>query len=223
MRVVNLGLALTILALVVAIFNLSPELGSGLSLVGGPDTNIEGVIAGPTAAAHLHPEHEIEAGDAWSTPRGDEPTDPEIQQRGAEALARITYPWRERLPGWEIQFHAAETGAYGYTLTQERHIDIYVRADQSDDLLAHVVAHEIGHAIDVALNDSDDRRRWEDQRRIGDAPWWPDNRAADFATGAGDFAECFAAWQVGSAAFRSGIGTPPSAADLDLLQELASG
>lgn len=215
MRVVNLSLAITILALVVTIFNLSPPVTAagelGAASAGGP--------AGPTAAAHYDDADGVRpAGAEYGAS-----SDPEIEERGAAALARISYPWQERLPGWEIQFHAAETGAYGYTLTREHHIDIYVRADQSDDLLAHVVAHELGHAVDVTLNDDDDRRRWEQQRRIEDAPWWPDNRAADFATGAGDFAESFAAWQVGSAAFRSEIGTPPTAADLAVVQELAQG
>ncbi len=157
---------------------------------------------------------------------GHQPTDgaaatSALEQRGAEALARISYPWQDRLPGWEITFHPAEDGAYGYTLTREHRIDIYVRSDQSDDLLAHVVAHEIGHAVDVMLNDGEDRRRWQRMRGIEDEPWWPDNRAPDFATGAGDFAESFAAWQVGSGAFRSTLGTPPSSEAKALLAELA--
>ena len=50
----------------------------------------------------------------------------------------------------------------------------------------------------------------------------PNNRAADFATGAGDFAESFAAWQVGDASFRSELGLPPSDAELLLLEQLAA-
>ncbi len=65
-------------------------------------------------------------------------------------------------------------------------------------------------------------RRWLDLRGIDSAPWWPDNRAADFATGAGDFAESFAAWQVGDASFRSELGEPPSDAELLLLEQLAA-
>lgn len=172
----------------------------------------------------------VEAGYQWSDESVSEQnrlrhypvtTENEIEQRGAAALAEIAYPWQERLPGWEIQFIAAEEGAYGYTLTRENRIDIYVRADQSHELLAHVVAHEIGHAVDVTLNDGGDRARWQDLRGIHAAPWWPDNRAADFATGAGDFAESFAAWQIGADAFRSELGDPPNLEERTLLAELA--
>ncbi|MCP5035703.1 MAG: hypothetical protein GY939_28220 [Actinomycetia bacterium] len=158
----------------------------------------------------------------WPTEAEDTTSDPRAAARGAEALARISYPWREHLPGWEIRFFDARDGAYGYTMTQENRIDIHVRDDQSDHLLTHVVAHEIGHAVDVALNSSDDRDRWKAARGIEDAPWWPDNRAADFATGAGDFAESFASWQVGPEAFRSQLGGAPTADQQALLADLAS-
>ena len=37
-------------------------------------------------------------------------------------------------PDWTIRFHDATEGAYGYTLTRDHHIDIYVRADQDREL-----------------------------------------------------------------------------------------
>ena len=149
--------------------------------------------------------------------------DPEPEERGRAALELIPYDWRTQLPGWQIAFHAAIEGAYGYTLTDERRIDIFVRQDQPDTLLAHVIAHELGHAVDVSHNDDGDRQRWQEFRQVGTVPWWPNSRASDFATGAGDFAECFAAWQVGEAHFRSKLGPLPSPAALALLAELAAG
>ena len=204
MRLVNLALMLTIAVLVVTIFARTDWDEPG---VDGTSYRLSDV--GPSEGNRLR---------HYPT-RGDD----DLAERGAAALAEISYPWRQLLPEWEIQFLSGEVGAYGYTLTRENRIDIYVREDQSHELLAHVVAHEIGHAVDVTLNDSDDRARWQAMRDIEGEPWWPDNRAADFATGAGDFAESFAAWQVGPDSFRSQLGEAPNEAELALLAELAAG
>ncbi|MFW2383103.1 MAG: hypothetical protein ACN4GZ_15220 [Acidimicrobiales bacterium] len=151
------------------------------------------------------------------------PPPPTPRQRGERALASFSYDWRNGLPGWEISFHPGREGVLGYTFVQEKRIEIYVRDQMSDPLLAHVVAHEVGHAIDVTLNSGDDRRRWQKQRGIDDRSWWPGNGATDFSTGAGDFAESFAAWQVGTAAYRSNLGAPPDQAAIALLAELVDG
>ncbi len=143
--------------------------------------------------------------------------------RGEAALAEFTYDWATGLPGWEISFHPGRAGVLGYTFVQERRIEVYVRDEMSDGLLAHVIAHEIGHAIDVTHNSGDDRRRWQELRGIGDEPWWPGNGATDFSTGAGDFAESFAAWQVGDDSFRSKLADPPSESDNRLMEELSTG
>ncbi|MEM8924948.1 MAG: hypothetical protein AAGD35_15695 [Actinomycetota bacterium] len=238
MRMVNLALALTITLLAVAVLELSATEttmgqtadGAGRNawvtpldrLNGEPDIGATGAgsaVALPSAAATATADGRTK-GTLGHEAVG---TDSDVDQRGAAALEEIDYPWRDLLPEWTIQFHPAEKGAYGYTLTREQHIDIYVRADQSHELLAHVIAHEIGHAIDVSLNSGDDRRRWQASRGIEDAPWWPDNRASDFATGAGDFAESFAAWQVGPESFRSDLGGAPNAAQIQLLDELSRG
>ena len=145
------------------------------------------------------------------------------RDRGERALASYSYNWQAGLPGWEISFHPGRQGVLGYTFVQEQRIEVYVRSAMSDALLAHVVAHELGHAIDVTLNSGDDRRRWQEQRAIDEKAWWPGNGATDFSTGAGDFAESFASWQVGDASFRSNLGDPPTDADNALMAELASG
>jgi hypothetical protein len=150
------------------------------------------------------------------------PPPPTPRLRGEQSLADFSYDWQNGLPGWEISFHPGRERVLGYTFVQEKRIEIYVRDDMSDPLLAHVIAHEVGHAVDVTRNDGDDRRRWQQLRDIEDKPWWPGSGATDFSTGAGDFAESFAAWQVGSTAFRSNLGAPPDIAATALLDELAN-
>lgn len=145
------------------------------------------------------------------------------ERRGAGALAAVSYPWQQKLPGWTISFHPGRSGVYGYTYTDTEHIEVFVRDGMSDSLLAHVIAHEIGHAVDVTLNSGDDRREWQAARGVGGSPWWPGSGAGDFSSGAGDFAESFAAWQVGPAHFRSELSDAPSAAEAAVMERLATG
>ncbi len=162
------------------------------------------------------------AGTVPGATEGEDADLPEHERVGREALAGISYPWQELLDGWTIEFQTSTDGLFGLTLVPERRIEIYVRPDQSPAMVRHVIAHELGHAVDVTLNDGPDRRRWEEARGLGSAPWWPDSGAADFRTGAGDFAESFAAWQVGPSGFRSELAPPPNGSQIELLAELAA-
>ncbi len=159
-----------------------------------------------------------------TTPSTIEPTTsapPTPAERGREALALIDYEWQSRLDGWSIVFAPGRDGVLGLTYVDRKTIEIFVRDNQTPDLLAHVIAHEMGHAVDVTLNDSGERQRWQESRGISSAPWWPGDGATDFSTGAGDFAESFAAWQVGSGNFRSKLSGAPDAGQLDLMAELS--
>lgn len=150
--------------------------------------------------------------------------DDEVEELGRGALAEIDYPWASRLPQWSIEFKRGNTDVAGYTWSRQERIEVFVRPGDDMATVARVLAHELGHAIDVAHNNASERRQWMDQRGAADdSPWWPYNGAADFDTGAGDFAEVFTAWQLGIDDFRSRLAGPPTADDLQLLERLASG
>ncbi len=149
------------------------------------------------------------------------PSDPSVSERGRWALDQISYPWQAKLPGWTVEFEGGREGLFGLTLVDDKRIEIYLRDDQTDELLVHIVAHELGHAVDVTLNDGSDRRAWQSARGIEGEPWWPGSAASDFRTGAGDFAESFAYWQAESDNFRSKLGPEPTADQLELMAELA--
>jgi hypothetical protein len=134
-------------------------------------------------------------------------------------LALIPFPWQERLPGWTVELMPARYDVHGLTFTGDARIELYVRPTDDAATLARVLAHELGHAADLTLNDDTDRAGWLDQRGIPHAPWWPGEAASDFASGAGDFAECFSTWQVGSTS-RSEIAVPCRAEDLAVLISL---
>ncbi len=143
----------------------------------------------------------------------------EHELAGQAALARVPYPWADRLAGWTIEFHPPRPRLRGITRPAERRIEVYVHTADVFELAA-VVAHELGHAVDLVHNDTGARRRWKAARGIGaNVAWWPQGDGADFDTGSGDFAECFASWQLGSPS-RSTYGRC-SRADRELMAELA--
>lgn len=141
---------------------------------------------------------------------------------GAQSLARIWYPWRELLPNWSLRFLGSQPGFLGRTLWPERVIEVYVRPGQPIDDVAFALAHEIGHAVDLEHLDPAARGRWRAGRGI--APhldWFGASDANDFATPAGDWAECFAAWQTGPTGFQSQLGGLPDDATFDLMADLS--
>jgi hypothetical protein len=145
------------------------------------------------------------------------------EPRAAEALALIDFPWRRVLPGWSIVFLSARPGLRGLTVVDHRRIEIFVRETDTAQSLARIVAHELGHAVDVELNSPSDRERWRAARGVGpEVDWWPANGAADFDTLAGDFAEATAQLLTGSVSL-SRVAPPPGPAELALLAELLRG
>lgn len=138
------------------------------------------------------------------------------------ADALLPFDVVERLPGWSLTFGPARDDVRGLTTPDTRHIQIFVRPDDDEQQLARVVAHEIGHALDLELNSPGDRARWLEVRGLDQAfPWWPSGTTRDFHVGAGDFAEAFASWQTGVASV-SEVGGPLDDAARALLVELTS-
>lgn len=138
---------------------------------------------------------------------------------GAQALAMISYDWATQLPGWSIEFHPGRSGILGYAFFNERRIEIYVRDHHATSEIAATLAHEIGHAVDVTLLTDAQRWDWMNARGI-DADWWPAAGVSDYSSGAGDFAEAFATWQVGEVS-RSTVAGQPDLVHLGLIARLA--
>lgn len=142
---------------------------------------------------------------------------PEIAVIGAEALTLIAFPWQEELRGWRVEFKTGGGNIAGYTWSREDRMEIFVRDGDDAAALARILAHELGHAVDVTRNSPEERTAWLAARGTPDAPWWPGNGAADFATGAGDFAEAFSVLEVGARDYRGELAPPPTPEQLDLL------
>lgn len=142
-----------------------------------------------------------------------------LDVRGEAALARVRFDWRAALPGWQVVFLPPRRGYLGLTLRRQKRIEIYVRNDRSTSAIAHDVAHELGHAVDVTYNDESTRAKYLELRQLtATTPWWTCNGCTDLDVGAGDFAETFSAWAAPSSLFYSRVQTAPSAAQLSAIE-----
>lgn len=140
----------------------------------------------------------------------------------SQALGRIRFDWRTNLPGWQIRFLPGRAGLRGSTFPDQQVIEVYVRNGDRPDGLSHVIAHEMGHAIDVSRMGTPQHDAWKAARGISpDVVWFPGaSGATDYATGAGDWAESFAWWQTG-VGWYSRLGRPPDALQTAALIRLA--
>ena len=142
---------------------------------------------------------------------------------GEAALAAIRFDWRSSFPEWSVDFLPGRSGLRALTYPNERRVEIYVRDSDTLDSLRRVIAHELGHVVDVELNSGADRERWILERGLGPSvDWWPSPSSPDFGTGAGDFAEAFAVWETGIRS-QSTVAGQPDSDDLRLLEELSTG
>jgi hypothetical protein len=141
-------------------------------------------------------------------------------RRGAAALASLR-PGADG-SGFRVEFAPARSGYMGLTHLQRRVVEVFVRDcdRQSDELLRHVVAHELGHAFDTARLDAGTRAAWQAARGIPAATaWYGCSGCTDFATPAGDFAEVYAQWLRGADSNRSELAGAPGPAELERLAQ----
>jgi hypothetical protein len=147
---------------------------------------------------------------------------PHHERIGRQALDRIPYDWRTRLPGWEIEFFSSRRGLLGGTLPADKRIEIYVRENHTVAQVAFTIAHELGHAVDITHNDAAGRAEWRAMRGMSaDQRWWASDGASDFAVGAGDFAESFAVWLTGDVHLCQSQWGPPTVAQMAYLAAIA--
>ena len=137
------------------------------------------------------------------------------QRRGEAAIPRLRRPSDARAV--PVAFRPARSDVLGMADLHERRVDVFVRscAKESDGLLLHVIAHELGHVLDASRMNGELRARWMELRGIpAGTPWFGCDRCADFATPAGDFAETYAQWQRRATSNRSQLAPAPSRAQL---------
>jgi hypothetical protein len=148
--------------------------------------------------------------------------DDALRSVAAQALSRVRFDWRSVLAGWQVRFLPGRKGLRGSTFPDARVIEVYVRS--SDDVagLSHVIAHEMGHAVDVSRLGDVQRAAWKAARGADPAaPWFPaGDGVSDYASPAGDWAESFARWQTG-VGWYSQVGPPPNAVQTALMASLA--
>lgn len=141
------------------------------------------------------------------------------EQVGAAALELIDYPWRDL--GWEVRFLPGRAGFLGLAIGEERRIEIFVRPEHTVTDVAHTVAHELGHAVDMTWGT--DYRRAEYRRMRGFSQrgkWFGCDECSDYATPAGDYAEVFEYWLLGGGDYRSQLGSAPDATRLEHMSHL---
>jgi hypothetical protein len=136
---------------------------------------------------------------------------------GAQALARITYPWA--LLGYRLAIHGPRDGFFGLTDCTSRHIDIYVTPGQTVAQVEFALAFEIAHAVDCTRLSSARQAKWARLRGFHlTGPWFPPCSCSEDAYPSGDFAEVFARWQAGPAyPWRSTLAPAPTARQLQAL------
>jgi hypothetical protein len=200
-----------------------PSVPEGAPLATEPASPPPAVLAAPvgtgTVPATVPSVPESVPGGARAVERLDDDAERAV---ASKALGRIRFDWKADLPGWQIRFLPGRAGLRGLTFPDQHVIEVYVRSSDRPEGLSHVIAHEMGHAVDVSRLGDAEHAIWKQARRISaSVPWFPGaSGAQDYATGAGDWAESFAWWQTG-VGWYSQLGPPPDAAQMALMARLS--
>lgn len=145
-------------------------------------------------------------------------------ERGQRVVASLRPAWRQtRVP---VTFRGPRPGTLGEVLLHTGAVTIFVRpcSAESDELLRHVVAHELGHAWDVTRMTRRQRLAYKRFRGIpASTPWFGCSGCADFGTPAGDFAETYAQWLRQARDSRSELARPATERELAALARLFFG
>lgn len=142
-----------------------------------------------------------------------------VAQRGARSLASLRYPWQKL--GYRVEFLPDKHGYLGLTTSGVNLVQIYIRPSESDLVLSHSIAHELGHALDFSRGTAEKRAQYLKIRGLSpDLTWFGCSGCSDYQTPAGDWAEVFAYWLAGPGDFRSQMAGAPSAAQLRALAPL---
>lgn len=110
--------------------------------------------------------------------------------------------------GYRIAVAPPRPGVEARIDRTHRSITLFLTGHEAPHVIAHDLAHELGHAVDFDRLTHADRRDYLSRRGRPAAAWWP-RGASDYAVGAGDFAEVYAACHAASPVFRSRLAPRP--------------
>lgn len=140
-------------------------------------------------------------------------------RKGEAAVQLIDYPLDSL--GYTVRFLPAREGFIGMTLPAAKVIEVYVRREMQVIDIAHVIAHEMGHAHDAKYLGEAQHDEYKRLRGFPQEPGWRACSACeDFDQPGGDFAEVFAWWALGGKGlFKSTLAPPPRGEELTNIEQ----
>ena len=111
--------------------------------------------------------------------------------------------------GYTLRVAGPVAGLRAQTDNAARTITLFVAPDETPNVVAHDLAHEIGHAFDARRLTPPQRAAYLRARGAPGARWLPGQRVSDYGSGAGDFAEVFALCHAPSPVYRSRLAGRP--------------